>query len=142
LPKRCQQHPGNMVWLPRPVRTLSLRVKCCSSFQTPAYGEIVIYACVSTSPRVDVSLCVVSIPPPRCGAGETWGLWLQQVVEIVANFPICFCAFHGNSRPHYTHYTFGQTGRAIYIATFAISVGTTWRCCCGHICEGETMHWC
>lgn len=35
--ERCQQCPLNSVWLPQAVRALSLCLKWCSSFQSPAY---------------------------------------------------------------------------------------------------------
>ena len=113
------------------------------------------------SPRVE-ALFAVPVRLPRCVAGETWGLnlWIAygETVTNFSNVPLClkpkrgpwrarrpmckcfhhFCAFHGSCCPNYT---VGQPGRANYTATFAISMDTTWRRCCRHICEGDTLHW-
>jgi len=49
--KRCEQHPGNIGWLPRPVRALYLRVKWCSSFHPLTYGKRAIFGCSSSLPE-------------------------------------------------------------------------------------------
>lgn len=33
------------------------------------------------------------------------------------------------------------SGRAIFIATFSISVGTSWKRCCGQLCVEAALHW-
>jgi len=89
--------------------------------------------------RVD-ALRAVPMRFPRCVAGATWGLclWITDVGDcrgflngplrlkpeggpcLRARRPMCdgfdhFCAFHRSCCPNYT---IGQSGRAIYTATF------------------------
>jgi len=107
------------------------------------------------SPRVN-ELGSDPIRLPRCVAGAKWGLQLWIVDgEYVVNFSKNPSAVLGNARDDrcaivliiFAHFMvitakwYRWENRSRHLdSNFCNISGTTWRCCCEHICVGEALH--